>query len=59
MKSEKKEIIGYRVRRCLTDNQGNVVHEIPVGFSKTLKGARALQTGCGILPTRIEEVYKT
>jgi hypothetical protein len=55
-----KKLIGYRVYKCLTDNNGKVVHRTPIGFSKTMQGARALAVGgcgVGVLPMSIEEVY--
>lgn len=54
-----KKIVGYRVFKCLTDNNGNVVHKTPVGFSKTEKGAMALRAGCsGLMPISIEPVFE-
>ena len=50
--------IGYRVYKALTDNYGNIVHKTPIGFAKTLKGARALcVSGGGLTVTVIEEAY--
>lgn len=50
--------IGYRVYKVLTDNNGNIVHKTPIGFAKTMQGARALRvSGGGLTPTVIEEVY--
>lgn len=57
--SKMKKIVGYRVFRTLTDNKGNVVHKTPVGFSKTMQGARALfvSGNCNMFGGIIEEVY--
>lgn len=52
-----EKIIGYRVFKALTDDKGNIVHKTPVGFAKTLQGARALRAGCsGLMLIVIEEV---
>ena len=54
-----KKVVGYRVFKALTDNNGNVVHKTPIGFSKTMQGANALRAGCsGLMPIVIEEVYE-
>ena len=55
-----KKLVGYRVFKALTDKNGNVVHKTPIGFSKTMQGARALYVGgCGVgaLLMVVEEVY--
>jgi hypothetical protein len=55
-----KKLIGYRVFRGFTDNNGNVIHKRPIGFAKTMQGARALCVGgCGVGVDKmiIEEVY--
>ena len=53
-----KKLIGYRVYKALTDDNGNIVHKTPIGFAKTMQGARALRvSGGGLTPTIIEEVY--
>ena len=54
-----KKLVGYRVFKVLTDNNGNVIHKTPVGFSRTRQGANALKAGCsGLMPIVIEEVYE-
>lgn len=55
-----KKLVGYKVFKGLTDNNGKVVHKTPIGFSKTMQGARALCVsggGIGALPMIIKEVY--
>ena len=53
-----KKLIGYRVYKALTDNKGNIVHKTPIGFAKTMQGARALRvSGGGLTSVVIEEVY--
>ena len=54
-----KKLVGYRVFKVLIDNNGNVIHKTPVGFSRTRQGANALKVGCsGLMPIVIEEVYE-
>ena len=54
-----KRIVGYRFYKCLTDDNGIVIHITPVGFSKTEKGAMSLRAGCsGLMPIIIEPVYE-
>lgn len=55
-----KKLVGYRVYRAFLDNEGKVFHKRPVGFAKTIQGARALcVSGSGIGGTMvIEEVYE-
>lgn len=44
-----KKIVGYRVYRAFLDDKGNVFHKRPIGFAKTMQGARALcVSGSGI-----------
>lgn len=55
-----KKIVGYKVYRAFLDDKGNVFHKVPVGFSKTIQGARALCVGgrgLGGSEMVIEEVY--
>lgn len=55
-----KKLVGYRVFRGFTDMEGNVIHKTPIGFLKTMAGARALcisGSGVGAYPMIIEEVY--
>lgn len=55
-----KKLVGYRVYKALTDKHGNVVHKTPIGFAKTMQGARALCVsggGVGALPMVIEEIF--
>ena len=50
--------IGYRVYKAYTDNYGNIMHKTLIGFAKTMKGARALHVGEGVLtPVVIEKAY--
>ena len=53
-----KKILGYRVYKVLTDNNGKVVHKTPIGFVKTQRVASTLKSGCsGLMSIMIEEVY--
>ena len=50
--------IGYRVYKAYTDNYGNIVHSMLIGFAKTMKDARALHVSSGIkTPVVIEKAY--
>lgn len=53
-----KKVVGYRVCKVLTDNNGKVVHKTPIGVAKNERGARALKAGCsGLMPIIIEPIY--
>lgn len=54
-----KKILGYRVYKELTNNDGEVVHKTPVARSGNLKNActHARSWANGILPMGVYEVY--
>ena len=42
----------------IADNNGNIVHKTPIGFAKTMQGARALHVSEGVsIPVVIEKAY--
>lgn len=55
----KKQIIGYRVYRELTDNNGNTVHRTPIvrTGTKSVACGHARTWSNGVMPNTVYELY--
>ena len=57
--TKEKHIIGYRVYRELTDNNGNTVHRTPVARTgiKRIACGHARARSNGVMPNTVYELY--
>ena len=57
--TKEKHIIGYRVYRELTDNNGNTVHRTPVARTgiKRIACGHARAGSNGVMPNTVYELY--
>ena len=57
--TKEKHIIGYRVYRELTDNNGNTVHRTPVARTgiKRIAFGHAKAWSNGVMPNTVYELY--